>query len=307
MAVVKFNRHFTQAQLDAARDTSSINGTAVVEGTWYVASSSPTSVFLGVPSGNSVVLKMVGEVADGKYLKLSGGTMDGNISMDGNKITDLATPGDSLDAANKAYVDDKISNLGAIMTFKGTKATESALKTDITTPHKGDVYIVTADNSEWVYSGDTVDSTHAYDSTKWEKFGTTDVQGALYKGTTWTVGNIVVAQASDGKSKTISLADGLSFSEDAELQVSLAPGDWNEDVPDSGSWKTPYVRASLDGGEATGELSLRLDGDLYLKGYYQSIPAATASSTAALSTDGYMTGQQAYNLSLATACLTWED
>ena len=43
----------------------------------------------------------------GKYLPLTGGTMSGAIAMGNNKITGLATPTASTDAATKGYVDDK--------------------------------------------------------------------------------------------------------------------------------------------------------------------------------------------------------
>ena len=44
-------------------------------------------------------------------LKLStwGGTLTGELDMDDNKITDLATPTNNTDASTKKYVDDKIS------------------------------------------------------------------------------------------------------------------------------------------------------------------------------------------------------
>lgn len=41
-------------------------------------------------------------------LLLSGGTMSGAIDMGNNKITNLADPTDSLDSANKKYVDEKV-------------------------------------------------------------------------------------------------------------------------------------------------------------------------------------------------------
>ncbi len=42
-------------------------------------------------------------------LPLSGGTMTGDIDMDGNAITDLPTPTSDADAATKEYVDDSIA------------------------------------------------------------------------------------------------------------------------------------------------------------------------------------------------------
>ena len=44
-------------------------------------------------------------------LSKAGGTMTGEINMGDNKITDLETPTDNDDAANKKYVDDKISGV----------------------------------------------------------------------------------------------------------------------------------------------------------------------------------------------------
>ena len=46
--------------------------------------------------------------ADNRYLKLSGGTMTGTLSLNNHKITAVATPTGKADAANKAYVDSSI-------------------------------------------------------------------------------------------------------------------------------------------------------------------------------------------------------
>lgn len=316
MAKVAFNRHFTQAQLTAAVGTASINGTAVIDGTWYVAASGATAVYVGSTEGRSTaILKLVGQVngntlsgkditdlindyltsgaspltkilsvesadkatndvngnqIDSTYLKKSGGKMTGGIVMtDDTYITsDVAVSGGSpvnlighytggddcvevgdesvptvikssdpvqredgthsytmldssaqslsaaektqirsnIDAASPADVDsaisDAISDLGSIMHFEGTVATETALKA-LTNVKKGDVYVVTADHGEWVATDD-IGSTA--DATKWEKFGTTDVTGALYKGTnTFTNDYALVADGTDGKTKAVNM------------------------------------------------------------------------------------------------------
>lgn len=46
--------------------------------------------------------------ADNRYLKLSGGTMLGALSLNNHKITAVATPTGNADAANKSYVDNSI-------------------------------------------------------------------------------------------------------------------------------------------------------------------------------------------------------
>ena len=46
------------------------------------------------------------------FLSLSGGTMNGNISMKGNKISGLADPTDNQDAATKSFVGKAVSESG---------------------------------------------------------------------------------------------------------------------------------------------------------------------------------------------------
>lgn len=41
------------------------------------------------------------------FLSLDGGTMNGQINMNSNKITNLSSPTSTSDAANKSYVDNK--------------------------------------------------------------------------------------------------------------------------------------------------------------------------------------------------------
>ena len=59
------------------------------------------------------VIGAINELYNDKLNK-SGGTMTGAIAMGNNKITGLATPTATSDAAHKQYVDDKASNPGGI-------------------------------------------------------------------------------------------------------------------------------------------------------------------------------------------------
>jgi hypothetical protein len=55
-------------------------------------------------------------------LALAGGTMSGAIAMGNNKITGLATPESSTDAANKGYIDTMASSAGASATAAANSA-----------------------------------------------------------------------------------------------------------------------------------------------------------------------------------------
>ena len=68
----------------------------------------------------------------------------------------------------KQYVDDAISGLGSILRFKGTKTSEAAIKA-VAPASKGDVWINTADNSEWV----CIENITTASDSAWEKLGPT--------------------------------------------------------------------------------------------------------------------------------------
>lgn len=63
-----------------------------------------------VPAINNYVASQDG------LLKTVGGTMTGDISMSGNKITGLGAPTEDTDAATKGYADNKLPKSGGTMT-----------------------------------------------------------------------------------------------------------------------------------------------------------------------------------------------
>lgn len=98
-------------------------------------------------------------------LQKSGGTMTGAIAMGNHKITGLATPTANTDAATKKYADDLVAGLGSVFRFKGSKATADDLPLSGNT--QGDVWLVMADNSEYVWTLSATSGTAA----GWEKLG----------------------------------------------------------------------------------------------------------------------------------------
>lgn len=87
---------------------------------------------------------------------------------DANRYLNSTTPSaddSSTKVATTAFVGNAISSLGSILNYKGTKTTVAELPA--TGNQTGDVWIVTADNSEHVWNGSA-----------WEKFGPTiDLSG----------------------------------------------------------------------------------------------------------------------------------
>ena len=131
---------------------------------------------------------------------------DGKIAVNstGAKTTYNATTIDSKDASTlnsaKNYADGLISGLGSVLKFKGTKDSESAI-TGLTSAEVGDVWVNTADGSEWVCKTAVSGTASA---AAWEKFGTTDVKNALYKDSnTFTDGYLLKADGTAGKVKAV--------------------------------------------------------------------------------------------------------
>ena len=147
-----------------------------------------TATVASESSGTITIAKSVKET-DGK---IGSGTDGSTATYTTAKIEDLVQK-------SKDYADGLISDLGTIMKFKGTVASEAALKA-IASAKAGEVYVVTADGSEWVCKEDI----SAAKASAWEKFGTTDVKNALYKDSnTFTDGYILKADGTAGKVKAV--------------------------------------------------------------------------------------------------------
>ena len=350
--IVQFNRKFSQSQLTSAEGSSSINGTAVANGAWYIASSNATAIYVGsLEGGSTAVLKKVADINDFTGLdssiskSASGATnaatsrsssvqvisgftieeVDGKLSSSGSSVTSAKV--DMAGAASKAYDDAKtyadglITALGTVMHFEGVIDTVANLKSTVTTPKKGDVWIVTEDSSEWVYAGDSVDASHPYDTTKWEKFGIANVDSALFLGNnTVTSGSFVIADGTNGKMKAISDADIASrfnfktkqspvtnptASGTATVSVTSVTQDANgvitvtrEKIP-QGSGSVGSTSSAADAWKTVVHDAELLNHSL--SGNTKTIPAATTGS------DGYMTSASVINLNTAILALTWDE
>jgi len=80
------------------------NGTVSIPNGIYVGS-------INIPSGSTYNINGVPHNHDSNYLKLSGGDITGEINLNGNKITNVATPVDGTDAVNLDYVSGIIAGL----------------------------------------------------------------------------------------------------------------------------------------------------------------------------------------------------
>lgn len=283
------------------------------------STSTAANAYQKVPVVSGFVLREV----NGKLVETNATSSPSTVT-----IVDVDIAGSAQKAFNDAkdYADDLIEGLGSIMHFEGTVATEAALKA-LTNVKKGDVYVVTADHSEWVA---TADIGATADATKWEKFGTTDVQGALYKTTTsghhYTSGEILVADGTSGAVRSVTLDEesGNDITVGTEVALGLSIGDSGETLyvqksampaasaDDFGLVKIGTGIAvnsgviSANGSGSVGTASSSSDAwktvvhdaslsGATLSGNTKSIPAATPSN------DGYMTTTQATDVTKSVA------
>lgn len=154
------------------------------------------------------------------YLSLAGGTMTGNIAMGSHKITGLANGTSNNDAVNKSQLDAAISGLGSVLTFKGVKSKVSDI-TGLTSAKVGDVWLCSADNSEYVCK-QAISGTASPSS--WEKLGfDVSLSGYLAKAELLTS----TGSATDNTMTQKAITDALALKADkSELPhaVSVATG-----------------------------------------------------------------------------------
>jgi hypothetical protein len=139
------------------------------------------------------------KLADGaNFLKKDGSvSLTGNLSAGNNKITTLATPTDSGDAANKSYVDTQIASLPSAYKYRNVRVATTSL-IDITTPgtssfdgvsvSSGQRILVwqqsnQSQNGIYVFNGTFSAMTRAQDSNAWDELTGSLVyvdEGTLY-------------------------------------------------------------------------------------------------------------------------------
>lgn len=107
------------------------------------------------------------------------------------------------------YVTNQISNLGSVLNFKGVKATESEVKA-ITSANVGDVWLVTANHSEWV----CIKKITSADTSAWEEFGF-DISGFASDTHTHTVSSSKTNVATVTASGSVTAGSAASFTEGA--------------------------------------------------------------------------------------------
>ena len=192
------NTSATTAYMQPASDTPGDRYIAVYDTDSYLKSTTPSAndnstkvattayVDAAIPGGSSTSPKMDGTATVGTETTWAHGdhihpTDTTRAPLDSPALTGTptaptaSTSVDNTQIATTAFVHDVVDALGSILNYKGTKATASQLPSTGNTT--GDVWIVTEDNSEYVWNG-----------TAWEKLGPTiDLSG--YVPTSRTINN----------------------------------------------------------------------------------------------------------------------
>lgn len=145
--------------------------TAATAGTDYLAP--VTAVTSPSASGNTTsFIDTVSQGTNGrisatkKTIPTASSSTAGIMKLGASGGADVYGAAATAETNAKAYADSLITGLGSYMTLKGTQTSESAIK-NLTSANKGDVYINTADNSEWVCT----ETITAKKESAWEKLG----------------------------------------------------------------------------------------------------------------------------------------
>ena len=94
-----------------AKDNGQGTGTTVLENLQVTGNTTVATPTVSMQAANKKYVDDVaaGLIPSGKYLEVAGGAMEGNISMDTHKISNLGTPTNDADAATKVYVDEQVA------------------------------------------------------------------------------------------------------------------------------------------------------------------------------------------------------
>lgn len=109
----------------------------------------------GSIDGTKLAPNTVENIGDARYLKLTGGTVTGAISMNTNKITNLGTPTATTDATNKSYVDGLVSPINSSISSLTTRVSSVETTANAAMPKSGGTFTgaVTIKNGSSNYGG----------------------------------------------------------------------------------------------------------------------------------------------------------
>lgn len=183
-----------------------------VNGTNYLKDAEAREAITGLESSKQDVIdsehKLSYALVDGLATVAHSGSF---LDLSNTPTIDSAMSDSSTNAVQnsviKSYVDTKVAGLGSVMNYKGTKASEAAIKA-ITEAKIGDVWINTADNSEWVCIT-TIDGTAS--AAAWEKLGPTiDLSGYALKSELGALAYVDTAEGDYTPAGTIAVGSGTA-------------------------------------------------------------------------------------------------
>ena len=151
----------TKAYVDSQISNTVFDKGDIIEGTGIALAGDLSERLVG--SGN-VTVAVDTTWANNQFLQRSGGTMDGEIDMDSNRITGLPTPTAGSDAATRDYVLSQVSSGGTDWTIAADTGSSSVGNTDtvtiqggtgITTSESARTVTINVDDDYLPYTGAT--------------------------------------------------------------------------------------------------------------------------------------------------------